>query len=49
MEEEDYKFIDKYVTEFVKYFGYSKEFIMSKPFYKLIPYNKRPYGKLYAY
>lgn len=49
MQQEDYEFLDGYISRYVKYFGYSKEFIMSKPFYKLIPYNKRPYGKLYAY
>lgn len=49
MEEEDYKFIDKYVIEFVKFFGYSKEYIMLKLFYKLIFYNKCLYGKLYVY
>ena len=41
--------IKTYVNRFVDYFGFSYEYIMNKGFTKLIPYNKRPYGNLYAY
>lgn len=45
---EDEKFLNKYITRFATYFGYRKEEIMKKRFKKLIPFNKRPYGNLYA-
>lgn len=37
-----------YVQNYVSYFGGSVEEILAKPFAKLIPYNKRPYGNLYC-
>ena len=45
---EDEQKIRHYVGEYVRYFGGSVEEIMAKPFLKLIPYNKRPYGNLYC-
>jgi len=45
---EDQDVLEKYVNNFAGYFKISKEEIMSKPFNKLIPYNKRPYGNMYA-
>lgn len=48
-DENDLKLIKEYVTRFVNYFGFSYEYIINKGFTKLIPYNKRPYGNLYAY
>ena len=47
--EEDMDFLRRYVKRFVDYFGYSYDYIMNKGFVKLIPFNKRPYGNLYAY
>nr|WP_242603704.1 hypothetical protein [Dictyoglomus turgidum] len=49
IEEEDKKFIEEHVKKFSEYFEVDFDFIMEKPFVKVIPYNKRPYGKLYAY
>lgn len=46
--EEDLNIINKYVVNFAEYFKMDREKIMSKSFIKLIPYNKRPYGNLYA-
>lgn len=48
MTPEDDAKVHRYVSEYVRHFGGSVEEIMSKPFAKLIPYNKRPYGNLYA-
>lgn len=45
---EDDEKINHYVTEYVRYFGGDIKEIMKKPFAKLIPYNKRPYGNLYC-
>ncbi len=47
--EEDMNLIKRYVERYVEYFGFSYDFILNKGFTKLIPYNKRPYGNLYAY
>lgn len=46
--EEDKAFLERYVDRFAEYFGYSREEILAKPFQKAIPFNKRPYGNLYA-
>lgn len=48
MTEEDKALVRKYVERYVEYFGGSVEEILVKPFAKLIPYNKRPYGNLYT-
>ena len=45
---DDTKKIRYYVSEYVRYFGGDVEEILAKPFNKLIPYNKRPYGNLYC-
>ena len=49
-DQEDIILISTYVKKYCKYFEFDYDFIMNnKPFYKLYPYNKRPYGNLYAY
>ncbi len=48
LEEEDYTILNKYVGRFAAYFKLDAEEIMKKEFKKLIPYNKRPYGNMYA-
>jgi glutamate synthase domain-containing protein 3 len=48
-DEDDMKIIKNYVKRFSKYFDFNYDYIMNKPFRKLYPYNKRPYGNLYAY
>ncbi len=45
----DYARLRAIVVEFAGYFGLDWEEIMARPFVKLVPYNKRPYGNLYAY
>lgn len=40
--------LNRYITDYVGYFGGDFEEISAKPFSKLIPYNKRPYGNLYC-
>lgn len=46
---EDFNLINQYVQRYSEYFGFNFDFIVNKGFIKLIPYNKRPYGNLYAY
>ncbi|MGB9661066.1 MAG: hypothetical protein ACPL5F_03495 [Moorellaceae bacterium] len=46
---EDGKRLRSIIEEFSCYFDLDSERILSQPFVKLIPYNKRPYGNLYAY
>ena len=46
--EEDNTVIEKYVGRYAEYFKMDKDAILRKPFLKLIPYNKRPYGNMYA-
>jgi glutamate synthase domain-containing protein 3 len=45
---EDEELIYKYVKRFTKYFNIDSDDILNKPFKKLIPVDKRPYGKLYT-
>ncbi|KUK31195.1 MAG: Glutamate synthase alpha subunit domain protein [Thermoanaerobacterales bacterium 50_218] len=45
---EDEQFIADYVARFASYFGDDLSRIVAKPFKKLIPFNKRPYGNLYT-
>lgn len=45
---EDESRIRHYVGNYVSHFGGDVEEIMAKPFQKLIPFNKRPYGNLYV-
>lgn len=48
MTSEDKALVRKYVERYAGCFGGSVKEILSKPFNKLIPYNKRPYGNLYT-
>ncbi|CAA7600691.1 Glutamate synthase, alpha subunit, C-terminal [Acididesulfobacillus acetoxydans] len=45
---EDEEKIQHYVSEYVRYFGGDAAQILARPFNKLIPANKRPYGDLYC-
>jgi glutamate synthase domain-containing protein 3 len=46
--DEDYITINKYVKRYAEYFGGNSNEILNKPFKKLIPFDKRPYGNLYT-
>lgn len=46
--DEDLEMIRRYVQNYVTFFGGDVEDILAEPFYKLIPYNKRPYGNMYT-
>lgn len=48
-DEEDMTVIGSYVKRFCKYFGFNYDYVMNRNFKKLYPYNKRPYGNMYAY
>lgn len=48
LEPAEQDFIAGYVNRFAAYFGFDAGEIMARPFQKLIPYNKRPYGNLYV-
>ncbi|MDN5345350.1 MAG: hypothetical protein PWQ18_1464 [Clostridia bacterium] len=45
----DQQRLQEIVGEFARYFDLEAEKILARPFTKLIPYNKRPYGTLYTY
>jgi glutamate synthase domain-containing protein 3 len=45
----DRSFLKPVIEEFSGYFGENAAAIMESRFIKLIPYNKRPYGNLYAH
>jgi len=47
--EDDMNFLQNILLEFSNYFKIDIDYIMDEQFYKLVPYNKRPYGKLYTY
>lgn len=49
LDDTDHSFLKKVVEEFAGYFGEDADEILGSKFIKLIPYNKRPYGNLYAY
>lgn len=49
LEDEDYRILHQYVSEFAKHFGYKAEVILKHQFIKLFPRWLRPYGRLYAY
>ncbi|HOJ92515.1 MAG TPA: hypothetical protein PKW23_02490 [Dictyoglomaceae bacterium] len=49
IDEEDKIFIEEHVKKFSEYFNIDFDHIIGKPFFKVIPYNKRPYEKLYTY
>jgi glutamate synthase domain-containing protein 3 len=46
---DEYEEIKRYVRRYCEYFGADEKEILKTPFIKLYPYNKRPYGNLYAY
>ena len=48
MTPEDKALVRRYAERYVAYFGGNIKEVLSKPFNKLIPYNKRPYGNLYT-
>ncbi|MHB1419630.1 MAG: GltB/FmdC/FwdC-like GXGXG domain-containing protein [Bacillota bacterium] len=45
---EDQRLLENYVRRFARYFAMDAGEILKAPFSKLIPFNKRPYGNLYA-
>lgn len=47
--EEDQQNLQMYLSEYAEDFSLDLDEILKKPFYKLIPFSHRPYGKLYAY
>ncbi len=47
--EADNTVLNKLLGEYCKDLDLDLEFVLKKPFKKLIPASKRPYGKLYAY
>lgn len=49
IDENDMKLLSFHIEKFSKYFNIDYNYIISEKFYKIIPYNKRPYGNLYAY
>ncbi len=48
MTEVDDAKVKELVEEFCSYFGYDPAEVLAEKFYKLIPFNKRPYGNLYC-
>lgn len=49
IDENDLEFLKRHILDFSSYFHIDFDYIMKGTFYKLVPYNKRPYGRLYAY
>jgi len=49
MNDDDKQTLEKYVSKFANYFGYTADELLSRPFTKIVPTSLRPYGKLYAY
>ncbi|MHB1127044.1 MAG: GltB/FmdC/FwdC-like GXGXG domain-containing protein [Bacillota bacterium] len=45
---EDQQILENYVRRYAQYFAVDAEAILEASFSKLIPFNKRPYGNLYA-
>ncbi|KJS87981.1 MAG: hypothetical protein JM58_02455 [Peptococcaceae bacterium BICA1-8] len=48
VDQEDLELLGRYVHNYAEYFSEDYEAIISKEFIKLIPFNTRPYGNLYA-
>jgi len=48
-DENDMNFLYEQLLDFSYYFNIEIDELMKQVFYKLIPYDKRPYGRLYAY
>ena len=49
LKEADNTVLNNLIKEFCKDLDIDSKFVFKKPFKKLIPVSKRPYGKLYAY
>ncbi len=49
VDEEDYRVMRPHLRDFARTFHLDLETLLSKPFVKMIPYSKRPYGRIYAY
>lgn len=49
MEAADRQQVEELVEMYCAHFGASPEHILSRPFIKLVPRSRRPYGQLYAY
>lgn len=49
IDENDMNFLSFHIKKFSEYFNIDYDYILSEKFYKIVPYNKRPYGNLYAY
>ena len=47
--DEDMKMLSEILQDFASELGFDYEEIMSKPFIKLLPVSKRPYGRHYVY
>ncbi len=45
----DRALIQELVGEYARHFGRDSQAILSRPFIKLVPLSRRPYGRLYAY
>jgi glutamate synthase domain-containing protein 3 len=48
LDDQDYSLLRQQIKLYCEHFGTSIDEIMQVPFVKLIPFNKRPYGNLYA-
>lgn len=48
IDEKDQKVLRRYIEQFARHFGYDAQELLDNPFTKLIPFGKRPYGKLYS-
>jgi len=46
---EDLWLLQRYVGEYARHFGADAGELLQRPFTKLVPLTKRPYGRLYAY
>lgn len=48
IDEKDQRVLRRYIEQFARHFGYDAQELLDNPFTKLIPFGKRPYGKLYS-
>ncbi len=49
LEESDWKIMMPHLRDFARSFRLDLEKIVQEPFLKMIPYSRRPYGRIYAY
>ncbi len=49
IDEGDRKRMHPHLRDFARIFHLDTESIFKKPFFKMVPYSKRPYGRIYAY